>query len=74
MRLMINGSAPIAGDVLDLLQVCFCVPIVNGFGMTESAGGSICSNPGDSTTGHVGGPMANVKLKLKDIPEMGYSS
>jgi len=27
VRLMITGSAPIAGDVLDFLKVCFCAPI-----------------------------------------------
>ena len=74
VRFMINGSAPIAEDVTDFLQACFCVPIVEGYGMTESCGGSIVSCPGDGVSGHVGGPMANVKVKLKDIPEMGYSS
>ena len=74
VRFMINGSAPIAEDVTDFLQACFCVPLVEGYGMTESCGGSIVSCPGDPASGHVGGPMANVKVKLKDIPEMGYSS
>ena len=27
VRLMITGSAPIAGDVLDFLKVCFSAPI-----------------------------------------------
>lgn len=74
VRFMINGSAPIADDVIDFLQACFCVPIVEGYGMTESCGGSIVSAPGDRVSGHVGGPMSNTKVKLKDIPEMGYSS
>ena len=74
VRFMINGSAPIAGDVLDFLQVCFCCPIGVAFGMTESSGGTLNTNPGDPNTSHVGGPMANLKVKLKDIPEMGYST
>lgn len=69
---MITGSAPIAGEVLDLLKVCFCCDIIEGYGMTESSAGSFTTNYGDYETGHVGGPVANVKVRLRDIPEMGY--
>ena len=69
---MITGSAPIAGDVLDFLKVCFCCDILEGYGMTESSAGSFTTYYGDSETGHVGGPVANVKVRLRDIPEMGY--
>lgn len=29
---------------------------------------------GDKVSGHVGGPLANVKIRLRDIPEMEYYS
>ena len=41
--------------------------------MTESGGASTLTFVGDTTSGHVGGPFANVKIRLKDIPEMHYS-
>jgi len=69
---MITGSAPIAGDTLDFLKICFSAPIVEGYGMTETSGGSVSTYPLDNKTGHVGGPVANCKLRLKDLPEMGY--
>lgn len=69
---MITGSAPIAGDVLDFLKVCFCCDILEGYGMTETSAGSFTTFYGDHQTGHVGGPLANVKVRLRDIPEMGY--
>ena len=71
---MMTGSAPISQDVLDFLKVCFCAPICEGYGMTESAGGSCTTYPNDSESGHVGGPLQNVKIRLKDIPEMSYYS
>ena len=71
---MMTGSAPIAGEVLDFLKICFCCDILEGYGMTESGGGSVCTYPGDPTTGHVGGPVQNCKIRLRDIPDMGYSS
>ena len=32
VRFMITGSAPIAKDVLAFLKICFCCPIVEGYG------------------------------------------
>jgi long-chain acyl-CoA synthetase len=74
VRLMITGSAPIAAEVLEFLKICFCAPICEGYGMTESAGGSFMTHPDDNQPGIVGGPMFNIKLRLRDIPEMGYLS
>ena len=72
VRIMITGSAPISSDVLDFLKVCFCCPIAEGYGMTETSAGSFTTMLGDPLSGHVGGPLANVKVRLRDIPEMGY--
>ena len=69
-----NIRLPIAGDVLDFLKICFCCPICEGYGMTESCGGSATTYPEDNQSGHVGGPLQNVKIRLKDIPEMSYFS
>ena len=40
--------------------------------MTETCAGSVLTKEGDPQTGIVGGPLQNVKLMLKDIPEMNY--
>jgi len=69
---MITGSAPISPDVLDFLKVTMCAPIIEGYGMTETCAGSVTQFIGDKLSGHVGGPLANVKIRLRDIPEMEY--
>ena len=56
-RLMITGSAPIHGEVLDFLKIAFCCDILEGYGMTETSAGSCITFPGDPTTGIVGGPL-----------------
>jgi long-chain acyl-CoA synthetase len=74
VRVMITGSAPISPDVLDFLKIAFCCPIVEGYGMTETSAGSFTTLVGDPVSGHVGGPLCNVKCRLRDIPEMNYMS
>jgi long-chain acyl-CoA synthetase len=71
VKAMITGSAPISGDVLDFLKICFSAPICEGYGMTETCAGSI-TFVDDPQTGIVGGPLQNVKIRLRDIPEMNY--
>ena len=56
-RVMITGSAPIHGEVLDFLKIAFCSDILEGYGMTETSAGSCITFPGDPTTGIVGGPL-----------------
>ena len=73
VRLMLTGAAPIAAHVHDALKCIFCVPIAEGYGMTESTGASCLSQLGDAMTGHVGGPVPCIELKLISVPEMGYS-
>lgn len=74
VRVMLTGSAPISPDVLDFLKICFCCDIMEGYGMTETSAGSCTTYQGDPISGHVGGPVANVKIRLRDIPEMSYLS
>ena len=74
VRYMVTGSAPIDKTVIDFLKLCFCCPILEGYGLTESAAGSAVMDVNDTVTGHVGGPSESVKFRLKDLPEMSYMS
>lgn len=71
---MCSASAPISKDVYDFIRVVFSAEMREGYGMTETSGGSCTTFFGDPNSGHVGGPVANCKIKLKDIPELGYLS
>ena len=73
VRVMLTGAAPIASHVHDALKCIFCVPIAEGFGMTESCGATCISRLDDPVTGHVGGPVGCAEIKLISVPEMGYS-
>jgi long-chain acyl-CoA synthetase len=72
VRMMLTASAPISPEVLEFLKIAFCCEIYEGYGMTETSGGSFVTLLNDINTGTVGGPLQNCKFKLKDIPDMGY--
>ncbi len=74
VRLMVTGSAPIATDVLNFLKVAFCCPILEGYGQTESSAASCITLPNDPRSGHVGGPLPCLKIRLRDLPDMEYTS
>jgi long-chain acyl-CoA synthetase len=40
---MVTASAPISGDVLNFMKICFSSPIIEGYGMTETSGGSVAT-------------------------------
>lgn len=72
VKKMVTGSAPISQEVLDFVKVAFSAELQEGYGMTETSAGSVLTRAGDPVSGHVGGPVANVKIRLRDIPEMNY--
>eukprot|EP00179_Madagascaria_erythrocladioides_P022260 CAMPEP_0198336050 /NCGR_PEP_ID=MMETSP1450-20131203/20728_1 /TAXON_ID=753684 ORGANISM="Madagascaria erythrocladiodes, Strain CCMP3234" /NCGR_SAMPLE_ID=MMETSP1450 /ASSEMBLY_ACC=CAM_ASM_001115 /LENGTH=669 /DNA_ID=CAMNT_0044040755 /DNA_START=77 /DNA_END=2086 /DNA_ORIENTATION=- len=74
VRLMITGSAPLSGKTNDFLKVCLNAPLVQGYGLTESTGGFVCSPPYNSVSGHCGGPLPGCFVKLRDVPDMNYKS
>lgn len=72
VRQMLTGSAPIDKQVIDFLKICFSCPIQEGYGLTESSASGCLMAPEDRVTGHVGGPVEVMKMRLKSLPEMDY--
>ena len=70
VRLMITGSAPISAPVMEFLMICFGVPVLEGYGQTESTAASSVTS--GNTFGHVGAPVACNEVKLVSVPDMDY--
>lgn len=71
---MVTGSAPIDVEVLNFLKICFCSPILEGYGLTEVTGAASATDTSDPIAGHVGGPLSCIKFRLRDVPDMNYLS
>lgn len=74
MRLVVTGSAPIQKDVLRFFRIALGVPILEGYGQTETSAGGTFTLPGEVDSGNVGPPIACNMIKLTDVPEMNYYS
>jgi long-chain acyl-CoA synthetase len=69
---MLTASAPLSKDVMNFFKVALSAQFYEAYGMTETCGPSIGTASSDNMTGHVGGPYANVKIRLRDVVEASY--
>ena len=75
LRWIVTGSAPATKEVLDFLKIALCIPVMEGYGQTESTGASfVMRNTDHVGSGCIGGPTVNTEFKIADIPEMNYTS
>nr|CAD7605596.1 unnamed protein product [Timema genevievae] len=72
MRLMVVGSAPLAGNVLTFTRCALGCLIVEGYGQTECTAPITLTVQGEHVPEHVGPPVSCCCVKLVDVPEMEY--
>uniref|UniRef100_A0A8C0SHT9 long-chain-fatty-acid--CoA ligase n=1 Tax=Canis lupus familiaris TaxID=9615 RepID=A0A8C0SHT9_CANLF len=73
VRMMLSGGAPLSPQTHRFMNVCFCCPVGQGYGLTESCGAGTVTEVTDYTTGRVGAPLICCEIKLKDWQEGGYT-
>lgn len=66
------GSAPPSPEVMEFCRVVFSVPVLNGYGATETNSSGTLTNPFDLYPGSTGSP-GEVEIKCISVPEMGYT-
>ncbi|XP_028276334.1 long-chain-fatty-acid--CoA ligase 3a [Parambassis ranga] len=74
VRVLLSGGAPLSAATQRFMNVCFCCPVGQGYGLTETCGAGTISEMWDYSTGRVGGPLVCCEIKLKDWVEGGYRS
>lgn len=72
MKLMFSGGAPLSGETHDCIRVCMGVPVLQGYGLTETTASACIMDIDDLSTGRVGAPNQNVQLKLINWDEGNY--
>jgi len=74
VRLMLSGGAPLSPDTHSLTRTCLCVPLMQGYGLTETTACATVTAPRDRTTGRVGAPLMNCRIKLVNWEEGNYTT
>jgi long-chain acyl-CoA synthetase len=69
IRQCVTGAAPIAKEILEFFYACG-VPIMEGYGMTETATAAVVNTPEAFRFGSVGKPLPGVELKVADDGEI----
>uniref|UniRef100_A0AAY4AKN4 long-chain-fatty-acid--CoA ligase n=1 Tax=Denticeps clupeoides TaxID=299321 RepID=A0AAY4AKN4_9TELE len=74
IRMMLSGGAPLSPATQYFINVCFCCPVAQGYGLTETSGAATITHYSDHSTGRVGAPLVCCEIKLRDWPQGGYTS
>ncbi|CEF67425.1 AMP-dependent synthetase/ligase domain-containing protein [Strongyloides ratti] len=73
LRVILSGGAPLAPETQRFMNICFCCPVVQGYGLTETCGGGTIGDIHDLSTGYVGPPLICSEIYLHPWEEAGYS-
>jgi len=69
VREAVSGAAPIAREILEFFYACG-VPVMEGYGMTETATAATACTPEEHRFGSVGRPFPGVEVKIADDGEL----
>ncbi|MEN0015322.1 MAG: AMP-binding protein, partial [Solirubrobacteraceae bacterium] len=69
LKRAITGAAPLGTDVISFFTACG-IPLMNGYGMTETATATSCNTPEHNKIGSVGRPLPGVEVKTGDDGEL----
>eukprot|EP00850_Spirogloea_muscicola_P008364 SM000044S16011 [mRNA] locus=s44:538830:543829:- [translate_table: standard] len=72
VRGMLSGGAPLSGDTQRFMNICFGMPIGQGYGLTETCAGGTFSEWDDRSVGRVGPPIPCSYIKLINWEEGNY--
>ncbi|KAI6187785.1 AMP-binding domain-containing protein [Aphelenchoides besseyi] len=73
LRYVLSGGAALNPETQRFMNICFCCPVVQGYGLTETCGGATLADEFDLSTGSVGPPLRCCEIRLREWAEANYS-
>lgn len=72
LRLILTGGAPLSPDTHELIKICLCDLVIQGYGLTETCSCATVMDYYDRTTGRAGNPATVCDIRLVDWDEGNY--
>lgn len=66
LRYCLSAAAPVSPELLERIHNDFGAQVVEGYGMSETAGGGTCNPPGSGKRGSIGKAIPGVSLSIID--------
>ncbi|XP_014260043.1 long-chain-fatty-acid--CoA ligase 4-like isoform X1 [Cimex lectularius] len=73
VRLIISGGAPLSPDTHELIKICLCEKVIQGYGLTETCSCATVMDDMDRTTGRAGHPMSLCSIRIVNWDEGNYT-
>lgn len=74
VKLILSGGAPLRPEVQEFLSIAFDLPLVQGYGLTETCAATTIQLENDYAVARAGAIVPSVEIKLVDVPELNYFS
>jgi len=71
-RLLLSGGAPLSPATHDYVRNALSLPLVQGYGLTESCACGTIMDKDEMSTGRAGPPLQGVKIRLVNWEDGGY--
>lgn len=71
LKIGLSGGGPISAEVQTFIRVAFCMPLLQGYALTETTCAGTVQAVTDNRNGIAGAPIGSIEIKLRDCMKNG---